>query len=46
MLDSMTELKDAFMSNKDVYLDKEKVTGLIMASADRTITNRTNINNQ
>ncbi len=46
MLDRMTELKDAFMSNKDVYLDKEKVTGLIMASADRTITNRTNINNQ
>ena len=45
MLDKMTELKDAFMSNKDVYLDRERVTGLVMASADRTITNRTNINN-
>jgi hypothetical protein len=45
MLDRMTELKDAFMTNKDVYLDREKVTGLIMASADRTIKNRTNINN-
>ena len=45
MLDRMTELKDAFMTNKDVYLDREKVTGLVMASADRTITNRTNINN-
>ena len=46
MLEKMGELKDAFMTNKDVYLDKDKVTNLVMAKSEKTIRNNTNINNQ
>jgi hypothetical protein len=46
MLDKMEELKGAFLTNKDVFLDKDKVTNLVMAKSEKTIKNNTNINNQ
>jgi hypothetical protein len=45
MLDKMNELITATNTHKDVYLDKDKVTNLVMAKAERTIKNNTNINN-
>jgi len=35
MLEKMDELKEAFLLNKDVYLDKDKVTNLVMANSER-----------
>lgn len=45
MLDKMDNLIMAVSSNKDVYLDKDKVTNLIMQKSDRSIINKLNIFN-
>ena len=45
MLEKMNELITATNTHKDVYLDKDKVTNLVMAKAERTLKNTTNINN-
>jgi len=39
MLEKMDELKEAFLLNKDVYLDKDKVTNLVMAGSERVTKN-------
>jgi hypothetical protein len=45
MLQKMDEMISAVSANKDVYLDKDKVTSLVMTKTDRSILNRLNINN-
>lgn len=45
MLEKMDSLISAVTSNKDVYLDKDKVTSMIMAKSDRSIVNKLNIFN-
>jgi hypothetical protein len=45
MLEKMDSLISAVNSNKDVYLDKDKVTSLIMAKTDKSIINKLNIFN-
>jgi hypothetical protein len=45
MLEKMDTLISAVVSNKDVYLDKDKVTSLVMTKSDRSIVNKLNINN-
>lgn len=45
MLEKMDHLISVTASNKDVYLDKDKVTNLIMAKSDKSILNKLNIFN-
>ena len=45
MLSKMDSLIQAVSSNKDVYLDKDKVTSLVMQTSDRSIVNKLNIFN-
>jgi hypothetical protein len=45
MLNKMDSLIQAVSSNKDVYLDKDKVTSLVMQTSDRSIVNKLNIFN-
>lgn len=45
MLEKMDHLISVTASNKDVYLDKDKVTSLIMAKSDKSILNKLNIFN-
>lgn len=45
MLEKMDVLITATTANKDVYLDKDKVTSLIMAKSDKSIINKLNIFN-
>jgi hypothetical protein len=45
MLNKMDSLIQAVTSNKDVYLDKDKVTSLVMQRSDRSIVNKLNIFN-
>lgn len=45
MLQKMDSLIQAVSSNKDVYLDKDKVTSLVMQTSDRSIVNKLNIFN-
>jgi hypothetical protein len=45
MLEKMDSLISAVSANKDVYLDKDKVTSLVMQKSDRSIMNKLNIFN-
>ena len=44
MLDKLDELKTAFLSNKDVYLDRTKVTNLVVEQIEKDSVNRYNLN--
>lgn len=44
MLQKMKELIDATSANKDVYLDRQKVTSLVMDTSDRSVVNKFNMN--
>ena len=45
MLNKLEEIRVATLSNKDVYLDRTKVTNLVMETSDRNSVNKFNINN-
>lgn len=45
MLEKMDSLISAVSANKDVYLDKDRVTSLVMQKSDRSILNKLNIFN-
>ena len=45
MLQKMDTLISAVSNNKNVYLDKDKVTSLVISKGDRSIVNKLNINN-
>jgi len=45
MLEKMDSLISAVSANKDVYLDKDRVTSLVMQKSDRSIMNKLNIFN-
>ena len=44
MLNKLDELKTAFLSNKDVYLDRTKVTNLVVEQSEKDSVNRFNLN--
>ena len=45
MISKMEQLIAATSANKDVYLDREKVTSLVMDTGDRSVVNKFSLNN-
>ena len=45
MITKMEQLIAATSANKDVYLDREKVTSLVMDTSDRSVVNKFSLNN-